>query len=69
MLIHQILQKKADLASLKPDIDKLDIDILEKVPSGLSNLKSKVDKLDIGKLGTTPVVLSKLSDAVKNVVK
>ena len=30
--------KKADLASLKSDVDKLDIDNLENVPSGLSNL-------------------------------
>ena len=30
---------KADLASLKSDIDKLYIDKLEKVPSGLSSLK------------------------------
>ena len=31
--------KKADLASLKYDIHKLDIDELEKVPNGLNNLK------------------------------
>ena len=33
------LPEKDDLANLKLDIDKL-----EKVPSGLNNLKSKVDK-------------------------
>ena len=33
-----------DLANLKSDADKLDIDKLKNVPSGLSNLKSKVDK-------------------------
>ena len=60
--------KKTDLANLKSDVDKLDIDKLKNVPSGLSSLKSKVDKLDIGKLETTPVDLSKLSDAVKNEV-
>ena len=38
---------KADLATLKSDIDKLDIDELEKVSNGLSNLKSNVEKLDI----------------------
>ena len=34
--------KKTDLANLKPDVDKLDIDKLKDVPSGLSNSKSKV---------------------------
>ena len=42
--------KKADLASLKSDIDKSDIDKLEKVANDLSSLKCKVDKLDIGKI-------------------
>ena len=42
--------KKVDLASLKSNIDKLDIDKLKNIPSNLSNLKSKVDKLDIDKL-------------------
>ena len=39
--------KKTDLARLKPDVDKLDIDKLEKVPNDLSSLKSKADKLDV----------------------
>ena len=39
--------KKTDLANLKSDVDKLDIDKLKNVPSGLSNLKSKVDKLEL----------------------
>ena len=42
--------KKNDLANLKSDVDKLDIDKLKNFPSGLSNLKSKVDKLDVDKL-------------------
>ena len=59
-----------DLASLKSNVDKLDIDKLKNVPSNLSNLKSKVDKLDVDKLVPVPVDLSKLSDLVKtNVVK
>ena len=66
MLIHQILVKKAGLRSLKSDTDKLDIDELEKVPSGSSNLKSKVDKLDVNKLKPVPVDLNKLHDLVKN---
>ena len=35
--------KTTDLAHLKSDVDKLDIDQLKNVTSGLSNLKSKVD--------------------------
>ena len=46
--------KKADLACLKLDIHKLDIDKLEKVPSGLNSLKRKVDKLDVNKLKPVP---------------
>ena len=62
--------KKTNLANLKSDVDKLDIDKFKNVPSNLSNFKSKVDQLDIGKLGTTPVDLSKLSNVVKiDVVK
>ena len=36
--------KKVDLANLKSDVDKLDIDKLKNVPKNLSNLKNKVDK-------------------------
>ena len=57
--------KKTDLASSKPDEDKLHIDKLKNVLYNLSNLKNKVDKLDIGKLETTPGKLSKLSNVVK----
>ena len=66
VLIHRILLKITDLASLKSDVDQLDIDKLKNVPNNLSNLKNKVDKLGIGKLVTTPVDLSKLSNVVKN---
>ena len=58
--------KKIELASLKPNVDKLDIDKLKNIPTNLSNLKSKVDKLDVDKLVLVPVDLSKRSDAVKN---
>ena len=58
--------KKTDLANLKSDGDKLDIDELKNIPNNLSNLKSKADKLDIQKLETTPVNLSKLSNMIKN---
>ena len=55
-----------DLASLKSNVDKLDIDKLKKVPTNLSNLKSKVGKLDIDKFVPVSVDLNKLSDVVKN---
>ena len=62
--------KKVHLASLKSNVDKLDIDKLKNVPTGLSNLKAKVDHLDIDKLARVPVDLSKLSNVVKyDVVK
>ena len=62
--------KKVELASLKSEVDKLDIDKLEKVPTVLSTLKSKVDKLDVNKLVPVPLDLSKLNDVVKsNTVK
>ena len=49
MLIHRILLKKTDLANLKSDAHKLDIDKLKDVPSNLSNLKIKLDKFDVDK--------------------
>ena len=35
--------KKTDLADLKSDVVKLDIDKTKNVPTNLSNLKSKLD--------------------------
>ena len=61
--------KNIDLASLKSNVDKLDIDKLKNVPTNLNSLKSKVDKLDLDKLVPVLVDLNKLSDAVKNDVK
>ena len=58
--------KMVDLASLKSNVDKLDIDKLKNIPSNLSNLKGKVDKFDADKLVPIPVDLSKLSDVKKN---
>ena len=55
-----------NLANLKSDVDKLDIDKFKHVLTNLSNLKSKGDKLDVDKLIPLPVDLSKLSDVVKN---
>ena len=42
--------KKVDLANLKSDVDKLDIDKLKHIPTNLGNLKNKADKLDVDKL-------------------
>ena len=57
--------KRVDLANLKSDVDKWDIDKLKNVPTNLSNLKSKVDKLDVDKFLPAPVDLSKLLGVVK----
>ena len=57
--------RKTDLTNLKSDVDKLDIDKLKNVTSGLSSLKSKLNELDIGKLETTLVDLSKVSHVVQ----
>ena len=54
-----VFDKKTDLANLKSDVDKLDIDKLKIVPSGWRSLKSKIDKWVIGKLETAPFDLSK----------
>ena len=58
--------QKTDLANLKSDLVKLDIDEMKNLPSNLSNLKSKVGKLNVDKLVPVPADLSKLSDVVKN---
>ena len=58
--------KKTDLASLKSNVDKLDINKFKNVPTNLSNLKKKIDKLGDYKLVSVSVDLSKLSDVVNN---
>ena len=47
--MHHHFAIKVDLANLKFNVDKLDVDKLEKFPTNLKNLKSKVDKLDVDK--------------------
>ena len=59
---------KTNVANLKTEVDKLDIDKLGSLPNNLSKLKTKVDKLDIDKLAVVATDLSKLSDEVKNEV-
>ena len=62
--------EKTDLASLKFDVDKLNINKLKDVPRNLSNMESKVGNLDVDKLVPDPVDLSKLDDVLKkDVVK
>ena len=60
--------KKIDLANLKSDVDKVDVDKLENLQTNLNNLKSKVDKLDVDELVPVRVDVRKLSNVVKNAV-
>ena len=60
--------KKVDLARLKSNVDKLDIDKFKNLATNLSKLKSKVDKLDANKLVPALVDLSKLNEVVKHEV-
>ena len=57
--------KKDDLANLKSNVDKLDIDKLNNVPNNYRNMKTKVNKVDVDKSVFFTVDLSKLSDVVK----
>ena len=57
--------KIVDLAHLKSNVDKLDIDKPRNVPTNLSNLKNKVGKLDVDKLVPVPVDISNLSHVLK----
>ena len=55
---------------MKAKVDKLDINKLVTVPTGLNNLKTKVDNLDVDLLKNGPVDLKKLRDIVcKDAVK
>ena len=62
------LAAKKDFVALKAKVDKLDINDLTNVPTGLNNLKTKVDDLDVGKLKAVPIDLKKLSNVVDNEV-
>ena len=48
--------------ALKAEVDKLDINKLVNIPTGLNNLKTKVDDLDVDKWKTVPLDLKELSD-------
>ena len=61
--MQQVLKrfaKKADLASLKSDVDESDIDELKNVSSGLDSVQRKVDKLDVDKLVPAPTHFKKV---------
>ena len=59
---------KTNVANLKTEVDKLDIDKLRSLPNNLSILKTKLDKLDVDELAPVPTDLSKLSNVVNNEV-
>ena len=64
------LAAKRDFVALKAEVNKLDINKLVNVPTGLNNLETKIDDLDVDKLKTVLVNLKKLSDVVsKEIVK
>lgn len=57
-----LFAKKVDWLSLKPDIDKVDINKSKTVPN---DLESNINKIDVNKLNTVPVELEKKSYVVK----
>ena len=59
---------KTNVANLKTEVDKLDINTLKSLPNNLSILKTKVGKLDVDKLAPVSADLSKLSNVVNNEV-
>ena len=66
--------KKVDLANLKLDVDKLDIEKLKNVPTNLNNLKTKVDKLDVDtftyvNLATNTTLNAKINKVKKEITK
>ena len=69
--MQQVLKrfaKKADLASLKSDVDESDIDELKNVSSGLDSVQRKVDKLDV-KLVPAPIHFKKVMQLIMKFLK
>ena len=60
------LAAKKDFAALKAEIEKLEINKLLNVPTGLNGVKKKVNDSDVVKLKPVPVDFKKLSDVVDN---
>ena len=70
--MQQVLKrfaKKADLASLKSDVDESDIDELKNVSSGLDSVQRKVDKLDVDKLVPAPTHFKKVMQLIMKFLK
>ena len=64
------LAAKNDFIPSKAEVDKLDINKLANVSTGLNNLKTNVNNFHVGRLKTFTKDLKKLSDAKdKEVVK
>ena len=63
------LAAKKDFITVKPEVDKLDINKLINVATNLNNLQKKNENdLDVGKSKAVTVDLKKLSDVVDNAV-
>ena len=56
---------KRNFIALKAEVDKLDINTLVTVPTGLNTLKTIVDYFDVHKLKTVPEDVKNLSKVVK----
>ena len=50
------LATKKDFIALKTEVDKLDINKVVNVPTGLNDLKTKTNDLDVDKLKTVPTL-------------
>ena len=57
-----MLTAKKHFIALKVEVDKLNINKLINVPTGLNNLKTKVYELDTEELETVPVDSEKLGE-------
>ena len=58
------LAAKRDFIALKAEVDKLDMNKLVNVSTGLNNLKTKENDIDVHKLKPVPTDLKKLSEVV-----
>ena len=58
------LAAKRDFIALKAEVDKLDMNKLVNVSTGLNNLKIKENDIDVHKLKPVPTDLKKLSEVV-----
>ena len=67
---QRIIADKLSCIALKATVDKLDINELVNVLTGLNNVKTKINYLDVGELKTVTTNFKRLRDAVsKEVVK